>query len=1291
MDNTKKPLNGRLEQFRIAIEEEIKEIKKNSAASAVPLMHGSLIRESLNEYIYRFRVDTTLNLPSDTPVTLGLNDKKYDAVIISLEEPYIVLMTQKNLGDYIGYARVESDLSILMEKLIKRIEEKSNLDNVFGMKMLDVNSYTGNEENLLTIPATKNLTNQQKKAVQSAIGRDLTYIWGPPGTGKTYVIAEIIEELFRRDKTVLLVSHTNTAVDGAIKASCEELCEELHKFPILRLGQTEKIFQYPEATLKYQIKIKSKELTEELERVSAVKDNLNSIKNTYQHIVESCSQGSDTLISLRRLEEDCRQTNEYIKESAANDLFLNEAISRLDNDILKKPNIDQYNKLLKEQNLKRESLNQQQMKTQKLIDEFTFIKNRIKEVEENLVYWQKYEELGTRKAQLFSLEKQKDIIKKIKSNVLEEENELKYLKNKEVALEEMLHQAQNANIVFKIINRTPNAKDVQVDLDLIIERIEDTKHKLAGLKRLEVKNKNEYEEIISINSELDSFPRLLRKSGLIEEKAKIEARIGVLTTEIEIERNRVESQHKAVNVGIKEIEVFLKSIDFNIEEAIEKIIVSERQVKKYKGIAKSLDTKIAAILNEQYNISYQPEASEIGYNKLLKKLEDLKHLLNSIEEELQCFSIEEFIKKRLQTTHEINKIIEELEPINRSIEAIKAKLAQIENSIIANAKIIGTTLTKGYLSDEIHKRKFDTVILDEASMASIPMLWIIAYLATGRIIIVGDFKQLPPVALSMNPIAQEWIAKDIFRHSQVEEQCDKNYKGVVSENVVILYEQFRMHRQIAALANYYYNGKLKSPNDCADKTEFSKWYSGIGEKTPISIIDTKNFNAWVTSVSKNGNSSRINYLSATLCVALAKKLIENLLKMPPEDNEKIKVLIICPYRPHAKRMQQLIEQEGIDNIVRAGTIHSFQGSEADIVIFDLVVDQPHWRVALFNPDNNELNKRLFNVAITRAKHRLFFVGNIDYCLQKSNKDSELRRLLSEIKSSKNVDQIDGKEIFPSLYPNRSNAIAGQIEFTAERMCVTQESFYDYFYQDVKNAKNRIIIYSPFIASDRLGEVIGYLQHSISDGVMVYVVTKAPTDRKVKEASKYESYINQLKVNGIKVIYKKSMHEKLLFIDNDIVWAGSLNALSFSNTQEVMERRVSKEIFDDYIKIMHIEDLIDRMGSSFNKCPICDHDLILAEGKGQPFYYRCINDNCFTMSVGQQYPQNGLLTCEKCEGSLSFSMKNEPRWVCDSNKKHYLKIWESHLKLPKMLEKIPKLDREVVEKYFLGAKAKKEFR
>ncbi len=81
-----------------------------------------------------------------------------------------------------------------------------------------------------------NLNPSQLGAIDKVLrARDYALILGMPGTGKTTTIAEIIKELVRRGKTVLLTSYTHSAVDTILlKLSDAE-------FDILRLGNVDKV------------------------------------------------------------------------------------------------------------------------------------------------------------------------------------------------------------------------------------------------------------------------------------------------------------------------------------------------------------------------------------------------------------------------------------------------------------------------------------------------------------------------------------------------------------------------------------------------------------------------------------------------------------------------------------------------------------------------------------------------------------------------------------------------------------------------------------------------------------------------------------------------------------------------------------------------------------------------------------------------------------------------------------------------------------------------------------------
>jgi superfamily II DNA or RNA helicase len=68
----------------------------------------------------------------------------------------------------------------------------------------------------------------------------VTYLWGPPGTGKTTTLSALIQELFARGKRVLICSNTNRAVDQVLLNLCRTLGtdhEAMETGKILRLGR----------------------------------------------------------------------------------------------------------------------------------------------------------------------------------------------------------------------------------------------------------------------------------------------------------------------------------------------------------------------------------------------------------------------------------------------------------------------------------------------------------------------------------------------------------------------------------------------------------------------------------------------------------------------------------------------------------------------------------------------------------------------------------------------------------------------------------------------------------------------------------------------------------------------------------------------------------------------------------------------------------------------------------------------------------------------------------------------
>lgn len=75
----------------------------------------------------------------------------------------------------------------------------------------------------------------QQKAVERALTHQLSIIQGPPGTGKTQTILNIIANLLLQNKTILVVSNNNSAVDNV----AEKLSREGLDFLVAKLGSVE--------------------------------------------------------------------------------------------------------------------------------------------------------------------------------------------------------------------------------------------------------------------------------------------------------------------------------------------------------------------------------------------------------------------------------------------------------------------------------------------------------------------------------------------------------------------------------------------------------------------------------------------------------------------------------------------------------------------------------------------------------------------------------------------------------------------------------------------------------------------------------------------------------------------------------------------------------------------------------------------------------------------------------------------------------------------------------------------
>lgn len=1161
------PLSGQLAEFRTALQEEIDAARRNESSSAISLINGRRIAQIGGSYQYVFDVENILNLPGDAPGDLYVPGyPPQEVVVLSVDGMTITLSVPQDLGGIVSNARLQSNLAHLMRKLIDRIEGLAGRENSVADRILGVLPVGGVPE-----PVQANTLNpSQLAALASSLGRNATFIWGPPGTGKTETIGAIGEHLYERHRSVLLVSHTNAAVDQAILRIADTIdpCE-VAKGKVLRVGDPrDKRFEdekYKELLLKTHTDRRAAEL-------AARRDVCQTEK----------AAAVERVIRLSRLIDVSEWTVEAERDIASMSRELYEILEL--EDALESTRAEQKALLL--QSAEWASTAEAARYAKDLLTTISQLDSEI--TDQSSLVLGRATDFETAQASL-------DVAEKLLKEIIS----VSWLTRRWRGLPDPDRQGE------EVVQRR-TARDAAHDRYVAAtQAIAYSKEKRAGFV-----------------SEVEAFSR--KYSAAPNE---------VLA--------KAADHAKRVNEIQPKIDRLLREAGSR-RDSLEAVLGRRLAVLRDWGLSVAEATDAGGMLDavRQAHDTAKSQLAGQDFSSLTQQRDHLNAAIHALDAELL---------------------------------AIEESLKRVEELVIADAVVVATTLTRAYLRDSIQSRRFDTIILDEASMAPIPAIWVAASTASDNAVVVGDFRQLPPIVISENDLARKWLGRDIF------EVAGLNGTEDPTGCRIDLLEQQRMHPQISLIPNalVYDKRLLDAPEmDRKGEPELTAWYrSEWGHDHPVLLVDTGSVGAWVTSVSRGSRASRLNFLSATICVDLAGRLLRQDRKELSRGDRR-RILIACPYRPHARLLELLIREEDLARDVLAGTAHSFQGSEADVVILDLVNDEPHWRVAMFMPDHDDAVRRLLNVALTRARRRLIVVGDFEYIQRKARRAFVGRDLVPFLLSR--YQRVDARDVVPVGLAARgaraqSKLTGGSVEADADRLIVTQERFYSVLQDDLAKADQRIVIYSAFITQDRLGQLVPHLRAAVERGVRVYVVTKARTDRTRGEMTNYQRLEKTLADWDITVIHKRRMHEKLIFVDDEITWVGSLNPLSFSNTQEIMERRRNRNVAADYAQTVLLKELLAGYEGGRPTCPICGNEIVASEGAENPFYWTCVEEDCYSRGVDQPPLTDGLIVCANpnCGGPVEYGeWGGKPMWRCRDNPRHRQRIARTHLCLPKMRELIP---------------------
>ena len=352
-------------------------------------------------------------------------------------------------------------------------------------------------------------------------------------------------------------------------------------------------------------------------------------------------------------------------------------------------------------------------------------------------------------------------------------------------------------------------------------------------------------------------------------------------------------------------------------------------------------------------------------------------------------AIDEIVERRSAGLEEKKRQLER-DGLVTKLRETKKEIAALWKTVLRDAKIVGATCTKAYLTGELGQ--FDLVLVDEASMVPRPEVWFSAGLASERVVISGDFRQIPSIVTTDQEAIFQELGRDSFTAT---ERTKPDAPGLV-----MLTTQFRMHPEICGLiSGPMYEGKLRTSP--ARKKVPGHLPPNPFEK-PLTIIDTSDLGP-VESLDKG---SRLNKLHALLVRNFVRHLRLNGVLESNHD------LGICtPYSAQARHIQKLLKEDSLDKLVQCGTVHRFQGDERRIVLFEIPESGGRRSLGQFvrgvPPDH--VGARLISVAVSRAQEHFVVLANLTHLDKRLPSRSLLRSILHKMEQQGRV--VPGGELY----------------------------------------------------------------------------------------------------------------------------------------------------------------------------------------------------------------------------------------------------------------------------------------
>lgn len=816
--------------------------------------------------------------------------------------------------------------------------EKKHLSNDSINELLNAKEVKKKQNKCNELYLINNVDYAQEQVVRNVNERGNMVIYGPPGTGKSQTIVNVIADAICKNKKVLVVSQKKAALEVVynrlsslnkkamfvVDAEKERLdfykrCYEAHE-EILKSSYNEKLHKEYEEV--------GKRLEHEIENLNTISNCLNeklpfglSLQEMYYNSYKLGKKSMEYALYQEMQKNKQLMALNYEELTSALSILQEKNKAEIYFNFVEEKKKNPFIDALKP-DLSVHIVTEAQSKLKKLFTERRglFETSRYQYARQVLTYYDQVKNNKNSKA----------LVKLIaKYEYPKAENFLK-----------------TSCFVFPLypaakINMLNKEKLVQKEIDLTLKAVDEYLEDYVFLKNI----LTESGYLLAVDSILNGNNAVLRLLlWAVENYTKLNDTNHIL-------RNLDVNQKCVLNFAYENANTFAKFI------AVLKAILP---VRIYHEIVKSEE--------EKHNIL----SSTVDFENIRSRIISLKQQQNELSKKIALQTFNEDYKKKIDGSTKCKDYLyqitkkQNLWSVRKTMEVYGDYLFKLFPCWLLSPENVSSILP-------LERNLFDVVLFDEASQVfienTIPSIY-----RGNRIVVAGDAKQLRPTTTFMKR----------YMGADVDEDMDYSTQAALEVESLL---DLAVSRYASSNITYHYRSKNEELIDFSNKA----FYSGTLQIAPNSSKNVKH--KPIERIKVEGKwCDRRNEVEANSVVALIKKLLKT-----RKNKETIGVITFNVEQENC--IEELIEKKCFEDIefrnlylkernrVENGedvslfvkNLENVQGDERDIIIFSIGYARNEFGKvnATFGSLSNEGGENRLNVAITRAKQKIYVVTSIE--------------------------------------------------------------------------------------------------------------------------------------------------------------------------------------------------------------------------------------------------------------------------------------------------------------------------